>query len=499
MDVERGALGNAETGIGVDMFTTAANVPVVPRGTGRIDLANVLDSDVRLAWDEAVTIVEDLCGLLLATKVERPIPDRRHVFISHDGRLSADASGGGTPDPIEAARLLHDLLVTSVVPAPLRLFVSQAISNSPHTSLRDFAEALTYFSKAGGQERLAAVYTRVTESLEARPVSAANLPASAASPTAAPRATLWFRAIPASVLVGTAALGAVAVAALVWLQLGTVLTQQHAPPLVAAAPIDPAATVSTPPTSKSPTPTAASTGAAAPLPASRVAVPGPAAPRTTGTQSASGPATRSAFGVALPEWITWSLPFTRPALTSQAPVPAVAKPVATRRPRTARRQSVTNTSPDTAVAALPDTAAAPAAAQVAPSAPAFAPLAASPAETTPAAPAYLDTLDDAASGEIAEANAQVYSGANSDVVPPDLVRQQVMPPLFTPRAGAPVNQVELTISSKGTVERTRFLVGPHRMADMMILSSAKTWLFTPASRNGENVRYRLVMAVSTGP
>jgi hypothetical protein len=493
MGAARGALGNAEMGIGVDMFTTAANVPAVPTGTGRIALAEVLASDVRLAWDEAVTIVEELCGLLLATKVERPIPDRRHIFITHDGHLSADASRGGTPDPIEAARLLHDLLVTSVVPAPLRLFVSQAISNSPHASLRDFAEALTYFSKAGGQERLAAVHKRVTESLDARPVSASSLPASKAVPAAAPRATVWFRAIPAWVLVGTAALGAVAVTALVWWQLGEMLAQQSAAPLVAAAPIDPAAAVSTQTAPNAPT--AASTGPAAQVPAPRVAAAGPAAPTATPAAGASGPALRSAFGVTLPGWITWSLPFTRPAPTAEASSPAVAKPVVTRRTRTPRRSSISTDNPDTAVAVLRDSAVAPAA----PPAPAPAPLAASPAETTPAAPAQADALGDVAALDIAEANAQVYSGANSDVVPPDLIRQQVMPPLFTPRAGAAVNQVELTISSTGTVERTRFIVGPHRMADMMILSSAKTWLFTPASRNGEHVRYRLVMALSTGP
>ena len=497
MAVERGALGNAEMGIGVDMFTTAAKVPAVPTGTGSIALSDVLASDVRLAWDEAVTIVEELCGLLLATKVERPIPDRRHVLITRDGQLSADASGGGTPDPIEAARLLHDLLVTSVVPAPLRLFVSQAISNSPHSSLRDFAEALTYFSKAGGQERLAAVYTRVTESLEARPVSAANLPASEAAPAAAARgARSWYRAIPAWVLVGTAAFGAVAVAALVWLQWETVLGRQTAAPLVAAASVDPAAPVSISSGPKAPTQTAANTGAPAAVPAPPVAAAGAGVLTTAPTSGASGPAVRSAFGWTLPEWITWSLPFTRPTPTAEAPSPAVAKPAATRRTRTARPRRASSESTDAVAAVLPDSTV-PAPAALPALAPA--PLAASPAEASPAPSDPGHAAGDVVAVDIAEADAQIYSRANSDVVPPDLIRAQLMPPLFTPRAGAAVNQMELTISSTGTVERTRFIVGPHRMADMMILSSAKTWLFTPASRNGEHVRYRLVMALSTGP
>ena len=44
------------------------------------------------------------------------------------------------------------------------------------------------------------------------------------------------------------------------------------------------------------------------------------------------------------------------------------------------------------------------------------------------------------------------------------------------------------------VERVQLVEGPARMIDMMLLSGAKTWRFTPAFKDGEPVRYRTVIS-----
>jgi outer membrane biosynthesis protein TonB len=50
--------------------------------------------------------------------------------------------------------------------------------------------------------------------------------------------------------------------------------------------------------------------------------------------------------------------------------------------------------------------------------------------------------------------------------------------------------IEVLVAKDGTVERVQLLGATH-LPDMMVLSSVKTWLFEPATRYGEPVRYRL--------
>jgi TonB family protein len=84
------------------------------------------------------------------------------------------------------------------------------------------------------------------------------------------------------------------------------------------------------------------------------------------------------------------------------------------------------------------------------------------------------------------------------VQPAVLTRPQILPPPYTSGNGKPV-RLELIVAPDGTVERARFLEAPQRMADMMILSSAKTWQFTPAFKDGQAVRYRTVMSWVAAP
>jgi len=88
----------------------------------------------------------------------------------------------------------------------------------------------------------------------------------------------------------------------------------------------------------------------------------------------------------------------------------------------------------------------------------------------------------------------IYSASDATVQPAVLSKPQILPPPFgVPGSGKPV-RMELVISPTGTVERARFLEAPQRMADMMLLSSAKTWRFTPAMKDGQAVRYRTVLS-----
>jgi outer membrane biosynthesis protein TonB len=86
----------------------------------------------------------------------------------------------------------------------------------------------------------------------------------------------------------------------------------------------------------------------------------------------------------------------------------------------------------------------------------------------------------------------VYTSANAEVAPP---RSPSPTPLRPWRADSslPGPSVEVTVASDGSVEKVRmFAVG--RLSDMMILSHIKSWRFEPAQRDGEAVRYRILLA-----
>ena len=62
-----------------------------------------------------------------------------------------------------------------------------------------------------------------------------------------------------------------------------------------------------------------------------------------------------------------------------------------------------------------------------------------------------------------------------------------------------VNRMAVIVSPDGSVERVQLVDGPTRMPDMMLLSGAKTWRFSPAIKDGEPVRYRTVLTWSGLP
>jgi hypothetical protein len=85
----------------------------------------------------------------------------------------------------------------------------------------------------------------------------------------------------------------------------------------------------------------------------------------------------------------------------------------------------------------------------------------------------------------------VYSSADQTVEPPVLLFPQLPPPLLVHGPSATmVNRMVVVVSPEGTVERVKLIEGPARLTDMMLLSGAKTWRFTPAFKDGEAVRYR---------
>jgi outer membrane biosynthesis protein TonB len=61
------------------------------------------------------------------------------------------------------------------------------------------------------------------------------------------------------------------------------------------------------------------------------------------------------------------------------------------------------------------------------------------------------------------------------------------------------NSMEVIIAENGSVERVKWLGSPRRLPDVMLLSRAKLWKFAPAVKDGQAVRYKLVINWDVNP
>ena len=114
-----------------------------------------------------------------------------------------------------------------------------------------------------------------------------------------------------------------------------------------------------------------------------------------------------------------------------------------------------------------------------------------------APPASESAAPEVPSAPVADDNTlRVYSSADSDVEPPQMLYPSLPPAISN---SADVNVMEVFVSERGQVERVRLVSMARRMTDMMLLSGAKTWRFAPASRDGQPVRYRMVVSWSATP
>jgi hypothetical protein len=101
-------------------------------------------------------------------------------------------------------------------------------------------------------------------------------------------------------------------------------------------------------------------------------------------------------------------------------------------------------------------------------------------------------------GETDVVEVPVCSSNAVDVLPPKLLYPH-LPPTAPEVRSLSGNRMELLIGDDGMVERVKLIAGPVRWPDIMLLSSAKTWRFQPALKDGRSVRYRLVLDWTVTP
>jgi hypothetical protein len=414
---------------------------------GPARVSDVLARGIPIRWDEAVALLQEIVETITAGGGdEAPMPAFEDVLLDEQGGVRVNAARRGERGPVAAGRALHTLLATADVPLPLRLFVTQANAPETHKTLKAFADALAYFGKPGRADLIRAIYERYrstapaasTASAPGRPATPPPLPHNPARGDQGlePRRTAPQWLMPAAVAVCVASLAAV-----IWFGLLGGGAGSAAASAVAEA-TD--ATAEATPTSKDAS--ASQTNGKRPAPKGTVAGRGP----TTGA---------------------------RPQSTSGDRAP---------RPDVARKSSAPLFDPSTARATealrLPQITEAQA------------------RETTATVPLIPASREYVVAPRESESTT-IYSAADADVQPPVMMYPSLPPTVFVARNAdvTVINRMELVIAPDGTVERVRLVNGPTRMPDMMLLSGAKLWRFTPATRNGEAVRYRTMVTWSGFP
>jgi hypothetical protein len=409
-----------------------------------VSVADLLALEVPVHWPEAVAIVADVCTNLM-DRGDAVIPHAADVLINGVGKL-AIRSGDGETDPAALGRMLHNLADTAPTPAPLRLFVSHAISSERYHSVSAFAEALTAYEVPGRDKQIQAVHDRWVaarsqvktsspDAIPMRPEPEQEKKEAAKSKAPARRASRWAFAAVALLVVAGGAAGA-------WFA-----TSANAPAL-------PSLSWSIP---------AVMQDALAWLGAGRTTEVAAAQPEPTEPKPAR-PARRRASAAAASPAADAAATTAATDTTEQTAPPAS--------PTTQASEGGVAVAAGVSGAAAPDVIAA----------------SAGPAsDEALGSPAAMTT----------DVEPTVYSSASPNIMPPVVVTRQLTPREGTTAGLEEPSTIEVVVDESGKVERVRLLSRPSPILAAMLLSAAKTWQFRPALNDGQPVKYRLLVDVMT--
>ena len=155
------------------------------------------------------------------------------------------------------------------------------------------------------------------------------------------------------------------------------------------------------------------------------------------------------------------------------------------RPPEIQRETRTTSRTDAADAVVAPPSSVSTAAPLAAVAPSARPTAALSAPASPVQPVTGNHVDYESAGPI-------YSAQDVDVRPPQMLEADLPRPAVM-NWPTIKNSMELVVTEDGTVQRVKWLTYHERMPDVMLLSRAKLWKFSPALKDGHPVRYRLVV------
>jgi hypothetical protein len=91
----------------------------------------------------------------------------------------------------------------------------------------------------------------------------------------------------------------------------------------------------------------------------------------------------------------------------------------------------------------------------------------------------------------------IYGAETENIEPPVLRAPERLPSSVHVVTGDAAHAIEIVVLESGAVGRVNLLTPSGKMTDMMLLSAAKTWTFEPATKDGQPVKYRLLLNWAT--
>ena len=409
-----------------------------------VTLTDIIAHQTPLGWFESVAIVQEMCAAVLARgPADDPrVPELPNIALTPVGGVELLAEGPGGHSLVRRACLvLLALTPEAQLPTELRLFVLGGLLPTPRfESLKELHAELEFFERPDRLDIVRVVYERYQRLLAPSAIKEVKPPAELESPVTSlgldQQAQRWWTRkwvrkwawIGALVVV----LALVAAAATWELQRPEGQWMRD-----------------------------------------RVGQ------LTQAASELTDRAVKAARGYRAVVWRQLGLPSTEPGEAAPAAAAGGAAARAAVKPRNAvppaRRQEPQALPP--APLGLPKPAEPPAAVGA---------VTPQPAGATPAPTSSPSQLP----GALPAAVATIYSAADPLVVPPELVRPVLPkgPPPGVREEDLPL--VEIVVSATGEVETVKLLSSGMGPRPAMMLSAVKTWIFQPAMREGQPVRYR---------
>jgi hypothetical protein len=132
------------------------------RMADKISMADLLASNIAIEWFEAVSLVREVCSVLISERVEESTPDLVQILLTSSGKVTITGTAHGDAPVRRLGQLLQALLLrTTDPPVTLRLVLSEAMAAPPvYGSVADFDGALAYFERPDRYVVLSALYER---------------------------------------------------------------------------------------------------------------------------------------------------------------------------------------------------------------------------------------------------------------------------------------------------------------------------------------------------
>lgn len=93
---------------------------------------------------------------------------------------------------------------------------------------------------------------------------------------------------------------------------------------------------------------------------------------------------------------------------------------------------------------------------------------------------------------------KIYSGEDTGIVPPAIIRQ-TLPPYGSRAVSEMQGTLAVVISERGDVESAAMLLSVNPNYDRLVMESVKNWRYRPATRDGVPVKFRRVVQIKVAP